>query len=97
MGPVRGHEVRSTQREYSSKPVRNFTKNVPKIVDLSLRKPPNILDEWDGYPKIFKVSRALEISRQYICSFEQLFYRKKSLGAPDPSAGFTHIIGIWRY
>ena len=75
---------------------RNFTKNVPKIVDLSLRKPPNILDEWDGYPEIFKFSHALEISRQYICSFEQLFYRKKSLGAPDPSAGFTHIIGAWR-
>ena len=31
-----------------------------------MRKPPNILDEWNGYPEIFSFSQALEISRQYL-------------------------------
>ena len=29
----------------------------------NLRKPPNILDEWNGYPEICSFSQALEISR----------------------------------
>ena len=42
-----------------------------------MRKPTNILDEWNGYPEI------LAFLLGNICSFEQLFYRKKSLGAPE--------------
>ena len=30
------------------------------------RKTPNVLDEWNGYPGFFSLSRALEISRQYL-------------------------------
>ena len=40
-----------------------------------------ILDEWNGYPESFSFSQALEILGN-ICSFEQLFYRIKSLSAP---------------
>ena len=47
-----------------------------------MRKPSNILDEWNGYLEIFSFSQALEISRQY-CFFQQLFYSMKSLGAPE--------------
>ena len=43
-----------------------------------MRKPSNILDESNGYPEIF-----LAFLLGNICSFEQLFYRKKSLGAPE--------------
>ena len=32
----------------------------------TIRKPPNILDEWNGYPEIFSLCQALEISRQYL-------------------------------
>ena len=31
-----------------------------------MRKPPNILGEWNGYPEIFSFSQALQISRQYL-------------------------------
>ena len=37
------------------------------------RKTPNILDEWNGYPG-FSLSRALEISRQYLLL--RRFFRK---------------------
>ena len=30
------------------------------------RKPPNILDEWNGCPEIFSFFKALEITRQYL-------------------------------
>ena len=37
------------------------------ILKKAIRKPPNILDEWNGYPKVFfSFSQALEISRQYL-------------------------------
>ena len=48
----------------------------------AIRKPPNILDEWNGYPEIFSFSQGLEKFLGNIYSFEQLFYRKNSLGAP---------------
>ena len=32
----------------------------------TIRKPPNILDKWNGYPEIFSLCQALEISRQYL-------------------------------
>ena len=37
----------------------------PKIVVKLhvLKKPPNILDEWKGYPEILSFSQALEIPR----------------------------------
>ena len=31
-----------------------------------MRKPPNILDEWNGYPKSYSLSQASEVSRQYL-------------------------------
>ena len=31
-----------------------------------MRKPTNILDEWNGYPEIFSFSQSLEFSRQYL-------------------------------
>ena len=43
-----------------------------------MKKPSNILDECNGYPEIF-----LAFLLGNICSFEQLFYRKKSLGARE--------------
>ena len=32
----------------------------------AISKPPNILDEWNGYPEFFSFSQALEISRKYL-------------------------------
>ena len=37
-----------------------------KIVVKLSEKPPNILDEWNGYPEIFSFSQALEIFKQYV-------------------------------
>ena len=42
----------------------------------AIRKPPNILDKWDGYPEIFNFSQALEISRQYILLWTVILRKK---------------------
>ena len=78
---------------------RNFTTNVPKILDLTLgapenvtnttsenrnsaiRKCPNILDEWNGYPERFSFSQALEISRHYLL-LRTVILQKKVAGCP---------------
>ena len=60
---------------------RNFTKNVPKIVDLSPRKPPNILDEWDGYSKIFKFPK-LQKFLGNIFALSNSYFTEKSRWVP---------------
>ena len=60
----------------------------PKIVVKLSEKPPNILDEWNGYPKIFSFSQALEISRQYVVLRTVILKKKKSLGASDLCLSF---------
>ena len=54
----------------------------PKIVVKLSENVLYILDEWNGYLESFSFSQVLEFLGN-ICSFEQLFYRKKSLGVPD--------------
>ena len=38
----------------------------PKILPKLVKKPLNLLDEWDGYPKIFRLFGGLESCRHYI-------------------------------
>ena len=47
----------------------------------AIRKPPNILDGWNGYPEMFSFSQALEISRQYLL-FRTVILQKKVAGCP---------------
>ena len=62
---------------YSSLPVHakltqtDFTKKVKRG-----------LDEWNGYIEIFSLSRALEISRQYLLLFRTLNLQEKVVGCP---------------
>ena len=55
----------------------------PKIVVKLSEKPPNILDEWNGYPEIFSFSQALEISKQYVLLRTVILKKKKLLRASD--------------
>ena len=55
----------------------------PKIVVKLSEKPPNILDEWNGYPEIFSFSQALEISKQYVLLRRVILKKKKLLRASD--------------
>ena len=47
----------------------------------AISKPPNILDEWNGYPEFFSFSQALEISRKYLL-LQTLILQKKVAGCP---------------
>ena len=47
----------------------------------AIRKPPNILDEWNGYPDISTYSQVLEISRQYLL-LPTVILQKKVAGCP---------------
>ena len=51
------------------------------VVKLS-QKPSNISDEGNGYPEILAFLKLCKFLGD-ISSFEQLFYRKKSLCAPE--------------
>lgn len=55
----------------------------PKIVGKSLKKTPNNLDEWIGCQEIFSLSRAVEVSIQYLLlrTWAVYFCRKTSLAA----------------
>ena len=46
---------------------------------------------WKGYPKSFSFSCGIEISRLYICSFKQIFYRTLSFGAPEFGKGISKL------
>ena len=46
-----------------------------------MRKPTNILDEWNGYPEIFSFSQSLEFSRQYLL-LRTVILQKKVAGWP---------------
>ena len=60
----------------------------PKIVVKLSEKPPNILDEWNGYPEIFSFSQALEISKQYVLLRTVILKKKKLLRASDLCLSF---------
>ena len=49
---------------------------------VAVRKSPNILDEWNGYPEIFSFSQAIEISRQYLL-LRTVILQKKFAGCPE--------------
>ena len=42
-----------------------------------------MLDEWNGCPEFFSLSRALKIFRQHLLLQKVIFLKKKSLGAPE--------------
>ena len=56
----------------------------PKIVSKLGHKltAPNMLDGWNGYPEHFKLSGALEISRQWLLLRTIISQELKSLVAP---------------
>ena len=47
----------------------------------AIRKPPDILDQWNGYPEIFSFSQALAVSRQYLL-LRTVILLKKSRWVP---------------
>ena len=61
----------------------------------AIRKPSNILDEWNSYPEIFSFSQALEISRQYLLLRTVILHRqkKKALSAPERCMSCYHAVG----
>ena len=44
----------------------------------SSRKTPNFLGEWNGYPEMFSLSRASEISRQYLLLLSNCYFTERS-------------------
>ena len=51
--------------------------NVVKLI----RNPPNVFDEWNGYPEIFSFAQASEISRQYLL-LRTVILEKNVAGCP---------------
>ena len=47
----------------------------------AIRKPPNILDEWNSYPEIFSFFQDLELSKQYSL-FRTVILQKEVAGCP---------------
>ena len=56
----------------------------------SIRKPPNILDEWNGYPESFSLFSSFRIFKVIFFPSNSYFTEKKSLGAPDAAPSYKN-------
>ena len=55
------------------------------------------LDEWNGYIEIFSLSRALEISRQYLLLFRTLNLEEKVVWVPQMAVQHSLLWSFYLY